>query len=99
MINGAAPTDYDVVVVGSGIAGLSAALTAAPRARVAVVTKGALDDGCSRFAQGGIAAAVGDGDSPELHYEDTIAAGRGLCHPEAVRVLVEEGPGAHSPVD
>ncbi|MGA8635683.1 MAG: FAD-dependent oxidoreductase, partial [Candidatus Dormiibacterota bacterium] len=92
MINGAAPTDYDVVVVGSGIAGLSAALTAAPRARVAVVTKGALDDGCSRYAQGGIAAAVGDGDSPELHYEDTIAAGRGLCHPEAVRVLVEEAP-------
>ena len=57
-----------------------------------MVTKGALDDGCSRYAQGGIAAAVGDGDSPELHYEDTIAAGRGLCHPDAVRVLVEEGP-------
>ena len=92
MINGAAPTDYDVVVVGSGIAGLSAALTAAPRARVAVVTKGALDDGCSRFAQGGIAAAVGEDDSPELHYQDTIAAGRGLCHPEAVRALVEEAP-------
>jgi len=86
VINGAAPTDYDVVVVGSGIAGLSAALTAAPRARVAVVTKGALDDGCSRFAQGGIAAAVGDGDSPELHYEDTIAAGRGLCRALASQV-------------
>ena len=88
----AAPTDYDVVVVGSGIAGLYAALTAAPRARVAVVTKGALDDGCSRFAQGGIASAVGDDDSPDLHFEDTISAGRGLCHPEAVRVLVDEGP-------
>jgi L-aspartate oxidase len=92
MIKTAAPTDYDIVVVGSGIAGLSAALTAAPSARVAVVTKGALDDGCSRFAQGGIAAAVGDDDSPELHFEDTMTAGRGLSHPEAVRVLVEEGP-------
>jgi L-aspartate oxidase len=92
VITTAAPTDYDVVVVGSGIAGLSAALTAAPSARVAVVTKGALDDGCSRFAQGGIAAALGDDDSTELHFEDTMAAGRGLCHPEAVRVLVEEGP-------
>jgi L-aspartate oxidase len=92
VITTAKPTDYDVVVVGSGIAGLSAALTAAPSARVAVVTKGALDDGCSRYAQGGIAAAVGDDDSTELHFEDTIAAGRGLCHPDAVRVLVEEGP-------
>jgi L-aspartate oxidase len=92
VITTVAPTDYDVVVVGSGIAGLSAALTAAPNARVAVVTKGALDDGCSRFAQGGIAAALGDDDSTELHYEDTMAAGRGLCHPDAVRVLVEEGP-------
>ena len=92
MISTAQSPDYDVIVVGSGVAGLSAALTATSGARVAVVTKGALDDGCSRYAQGGIAAAVGDGDSPELHFEDTIAAGRGLCHPEAVRVLVEEGP-------
>jgi L-aspartate oxidase len=92
MITTAKSPDYDVVVVGSGIAGLSAALTAAPSARVAVVTKGALDDGCSRYAQGGIAAAVGDDDSPELHFEDTMAAGRGLSHPDAVRVLVEEGP-------
>jgi len=92
VITTARPTDYDVLVVGSGIAGLSAALTAAPSARVAVVTKGALDDGCSRYAQGGIAAAVGDDDSTELHFEDTIAAGRGLCHADAVRVLVEEGP-------
>jgi L-aspartate oxidase len=92
VITTARPTDYDVLVVGSGIAGLSAALTAAPSARVAVVTKGALDDGCSRYAQGGIAAAVGDDDSTDLHFEDTIAAGRGLCHPDAVRVLVEEGP-------
>jgi len=79
-------------VVGSGIAGLCAALDAAPRARVALLTKGSLDDGCSRWAQGGIAAALGDDDSSEQHYQDTVAAGRGLCHPEAVRVLVEEGP-------
>ena len=83
---------FDLVVIGSGIAGLFAALTAAPRARVALLTKGALDDGCSRFAQGGIAAAVGDNDSMERHFQDTIAAGRGLCHEDAVRVLVEEGP-------
>ena len=78
-------------MIGSGIAGLYAALTAAPRARVVLLTKGALDDGCSRYAQGGMAAAVSAGDSIELHYQDTIDAGRGLCHPDAVRVLVEEG--------
>ncbi|MDT4947199.1 MAG: hypothetical protein QOH14_3932, partial [Pseudonocardiales bacterium] len=49
-----------------------AALSAAPRARVAVVTKAALDEGCSRYAQGGIAAAVAADDSPELHFEDTV---------------------------
>lgn len=86
------PGGFDLVVIGSGIAGLCAALVAAPRARVAVITKGRLEDGCSRWAQGGIAAAVGDDDSAQQHYDDTIAAGRGLCHPEAVRVLVEEGP-------
>jgi L-aspartate oxidase len=85
-------TAYDVVVIGSGIAGLVAALTAAPRARVAVLTKAALDEGCSRHAQGGIAAAVGPEDSPELHYADTIAAGRGLCDERAVHILVEEAP-------
>jgi len=69
-----------------------AALSAAPRARVAVVTKAALDDGCSRHAQGGIAAAVGPEDSPDLHFADTVAAGRGLCDEEAVRILVDEAP-------
>jgi L-aspartate oxidase len=69
-----------------------AALSAAPRARVAVVTKAALDEGCSRYAQGGIAAAVAADDSPELHFEDTVAAGRGLCDERAVRILVEEAP-------
>jgi L-aspartate oxidase len=80
------------VVVGGGIAGLMAALAAARRARVLVLSKGSLDSGCTPRAQGGIAAAVGPDDSPELHFEDTVAAGRGLCDPAAVRVLVEEGP-------
>jgi L-aspartate oxidase len=83
---------FDVIVVGSGIAGLTAALTAAPRARVAVVTKGTVDDGATRWAQGGIAAAVAADDSADLHFEDTVAAGRGLCDEAAVRVLVDEGP-------
>jgi len=85
-------TVFDAVVIGSGIAGLVAALTAAPRARIALVTKGALSDGCSRWAQGGIAAAVGQADSPDRHFADTMEAGRGLSHAAAVRVLVEEGP-------
>ena len=58
-------------MIGSGIAGLVAALAASTRARVTVVTKGALDDGCSRWAQGGIAAAVASDDAPDLHYADT----------------------------
>ncbi|MDQ2961484.1 MAG: FAD-binding protein, partial [Candidatus Dormibacteraeota bacterium] len=74
-----ADSTFDVVVVGTGIAGLVAALTAGPRARVAVITKSSLDDGATRWAQGGIAAALGHDDSPQLHFEDTIAAGRGLC--------------------
>lgn len=66
---------YDVLILGSGIAGLSTALAAAPR-RVAVLTRGQLgEDGASRWAQGGIAAALGDDDSPALHARDTLAAG------------------------
>ena len=79
-------------MLGGGIAGLTAALTAASRARVALVCKGAVDDGATRWAQGGIAAAVGAEDSAELHLLDTIAAGRGLSDVQAVRVLVTEGP-------
>jgi len=83
---------YDVVVVGSGIAGLTAALTASQRARVAVVTKSTIDDGATRLAQGGMAAAIGADDSAEIHFEDTIIAGRGLSDGDAVRALVGDGP-------
>jgi L-aspartate oxidase len=85
----------DVVVVGSGVAGLTVALRcAAAGARVTVVTKAHLDDGSTRWAQGGIAAALGEGDTPDQHLEDTLVAGVGLCDEPAVRTLVTEGPGA-----
>ena len=91
-VSAADAVHFDLIVIGSGIAGLCAALDASTRARVALVTKGDLDDGCSRWAQGGIAAAIGADDTAQRHYDDTIAAGRGLCDPDAVRVLVEDGP-------
>jgi L-aspartate oxidase len=84
--------EADVVVVGSGIAGLTAALAARPAGRVLLVTKALLDAGSTRWAQGGIAAALATDDSPDEHYRDTLAAGAGLCDREAVRVLVDEGP-------
>src|SRR5215207_8913398 len=84
----------DVVVVGSGIAGLSAALHARSAGHaVTVVTKVNVADGSTRWAQGGIAAALDPADSPADHLADTLAAGVGLCDEAAVRVLVEEGPG------
>jgi len=85
----------DVVVVGSGVAGLTTALRLRTAGlRVLVVTKAMLDDGSTRWAQGGIAAALGEGDTPEQHLADTLVAGAGLCDEEAVRVLVTEGPDA-----
>ncbi|MFE2229761.1 L-aspartate oxidase [Streptomyces kronopolitis] len=87
--------EADVVVVGSGVAGLTAALRcAAAGRRTVVVTKARLDDGSTRWAQGGIAAALGEGDTPEQHLADTLVAGAGLCDEEAVRALVTEGPEA-----
>ncbi|MFE0640238.1 L-aspartate oxidase [Streptomyces sp. NPDC058877] len=87
--------DADVVVVGSGVAGLTAALRCtAAGLRTVVVTKARLDDGSTRWAQGGIAAALGEGDTPEQHLDDTLVAGAGLCDERAVRALVTEGPGA-----
>lgn len=87
--------EADVVVVGSGVAGLTAALRCqAAGLRTVVVTKARLDDGSTRWAQGGVAAALGEGDTPEQHLDDTLVAGVGLCDEDAVRTLVTEGPGA-----
>lgn len=82
----------DVVVAGSGIAGLTAALNARRAGRVLLVTKALLDAGSTRWAQGGIAAALASDDSPDQHLADTLEAGAGLCDVAAVRVLVDEGP-------
>lgn len=83
----------DVCVVGSGVAGLCAALHAREAGfSVIVVTKVNIDDGSTRWAQGGIAAVLDPADTPEAHLEDTLVAGVGLCDAEAVRVLVTEGP-------
>jgi L-aspartate oxidase len=84
----------DTVVVGSGIAGLTAALAARHAGSVLLVTKAQPADGSTRWAQGGIAAALGLGDTPEAHLTDTLVAGAGLCDPDAVRILVTEGPAA-----
>jgi L-aspartate oxidase len=84
----------DVVVIGSGIAGLTAALKARELGSVLVVTKDVVASGSTQWAQGGIAAALDPDDSPEEHLHDTLVAGAGLSDPEAVRVLVTEGPDA-----
>jgi L-aspartate oxidase len=80
------------LVVGSGVAGLHTAWRASDAGDVAVLTKMSLFDSATAYAQGGIAAALGAGDSPELHWKDTLAAGAALCDAKAVQVLVEEGP-------
>ena len=86
-------TPADVLVLGSGVAGLTAARAAAEAGlSVTVLTKGELAASATRYAQGGVAAALSPDDSPELHFSDTLSAGGGLCDPEAVRVLTGEGP-------
>ncbi|HEX8723947.1 MAG TPA: L-aspartate oxidase [Gemmatimonadaceae bacterium] len=80
------------LVVGSGVAGLHTALRASEHGEVLLLTKRSLFDSATAYAQGGIAAALGAGDSPQLHRRDTLAAGAALCDATAVRVLVEEGP-------
>jgi L-aspartate oxidase len=82
----------DFLVIGSGIAGLRAAIALADAGRVVVLTKADPRESNTGYAQGGIAAAIGSDDSPDLHARDTLAAGDGLCLPEAVDVLVREGP-------
>jgi L-aspartate oxidase len=85
----------DVIVIGSGVAGLTTALQIRSHdLSVLLVTKSLIDAGSTKWAQGGIAAALGPGDSPEEHERDTLVAGAGLCDEEAVRVLVTEGPEA-----
>jgi L-aspartate oxidase len=82
----------DFVIIGSGIAGLFTALKASEFGSVLVLTKKSMEDSNTGLAQGGIAAAVHEEDSPFLHLEDTLEAGAGLCDIEAVDVLVREGP-------
>src|SRR5687767_15373112 len=84
--------DTNFLIVGGGIAGLRAAIALAPAGRVVVLTKAEPGESNTGYAQGGIAAAVGDNDSPGLHAADTIRAGDGLCDEQSVRVLVEQGP-------
>jgi len=84
---------YDFLVLGSGSAGLSFALRVCERGRVALITKKDRTDSNTNWAQGGIAGVMGPGDDVELHVQDTLIAGAGLCHEDAVRVLVTEGPG------
>src|SRR6266849_6655231 len=102
MADGAAPRGgvggralrHDVAANGGGIAGLTVALSLPQERSVLLITKGALGESNTRYAQGGLAAAVGRDDTPELHLRDTLAAGAGLVDERAARVLVEEANAA-----
>src|SRR5512135_3492452 len=83
---------FDFVVLGSGIAGLSYALKVAPHGRVAIVTKKDRAESNTNYAQGGIAAVTSKEDSFEMHVRDTLTAGAGLCRESIVRTIVQEGP-------
>jgi L-aspartate oxidase len=82
---------FEVVVLGSGLAGLTVALNLADHRRVAIVTKGEILDGASNWAQGGIAAVLASDDSPQSHISDTLVAGAGMCDAEITRYVVEHG--------
>src|ERR1043165_1122558 len=83
---------FDFLVLGSGIAGLTFALKVAPRGRVAIITKKNRADSNTNWAQGGIAAVTSREDSVEMHVRDTLTAGAGLCKEAIVRTIISEGP-------
>ncbi len=83
---------FDLVIIGGGVAGLYAALNLSDKLTCCLITKESIDISNSWLAQGGIAAAISEGDLPQYHYDDTLLAGAGLVNTEAVKVLVEEGP-------
>jgi len=86
--------EFDVLILGSGAAGLTAALTLAQRYRVGVLAKGGLSEGATSWAQGGIAAVLEPGDTFESHIEDTMVAGAGLNNRESVEFVIESAPEA-----
>ncbi|NET57857.1 MAG: L-aspartate oxidase [Symploca sp. SIO2E6] len=88
------PPQFDILVIGSGAAGLYAALCLPTHLQVGLITKDTLKTGSSSWAQGGIAAAIDPSDTPELHFADTLKAGAGLCEPETVKFLVENASAA-----
>jgi L-aspartate oxidase len=88
--------EYDILVIGSGAAGLTMALRSADFARVAVLSKGDLNQGATFYAQGGIAAVLDEEDSVDSHIEDTLSAGVGLCHPQMVEYIVSHSADAVS---
>jgi L-aspartate oxidase len=91
--SGSQPSETDFLVIGSGVAGLRAAIELSRYGQVLVVTKGGLLESSSSYAQGGVAVALSEEDDVSIHLRDTLKAGHGLCRREAVQVLVEEGPG------
>ena len=84
--------ECDVLILGSGLAGIFSALHLPPGLRVVIVTKGKIHEGATWLAQGGIAAVVAPDDDLDLHVKDTIEAGKGLCHEDVVRTVIAEGP-------
>src|SRR6185436_16002386 len=84
--------EFDFIVLGSGVAGLTFALKVAPHGRLAIITKKNRAESNTNYAQGGIAAVTSKEDSFDMHVRDTLEAGAGLCNEEVVRTIVQEGP-------